>query len=150
MAITDSDIRIGNIYVDKEGCYPVKVYDYVWVEVDGVDRKFWVHQMGLIWDNKFVPSKALGGVHVTSTDTFVRRYDRRWKPSPLFADGDILVAPNGEKFLVRGTEPNQKIWRLASGGPIGWASYDHWSGELGELELAQLADGQDAIAQNLA
>mgnify|MGYP001584064451 CR=1 FL=1 len=123
--------------------YGLKVIDYVWVDVDGVESKFYAVLHGRVTDNKFVPSGSKAeDVTWTLDDQIVKHgYTHTWTPSPRFKEGDLLVSDNGKVFYF---ESDLKVWSLSDGNTYGsaYSSLVNREKALGKFQIFKTASGE--------
>jgi hypothetical protein len=122
--MTITSVSTGNVlvytgYADRK--YGVKVLDYVYVNVDGVETKLYVCQSGQVKDNEWVSNEGIDHLSIQSADNLKASYDEKWIKSP-FKKGDFLIS-DGDDKVVFYFESSDKVWRLSKGNWNNGSSY---------------------------
>lgn len=148
MTLDASKITINKIYSDNSGCCLVKVIDYVWADVKGLNTKFWVYQAGFVADGKFKADSYSSSVEICTASSFVSNFTKEWEPKAVFGDGDIVVSGDGKLWLTKGEGQNQRFWKLERDN-MSYGTRDYVERTYGTLRLNKTVSLESATNTNL-
>lgn len=143
--MTITSVSMGNVltYSTFSGqLHGVKVLDYTYTIVDGVETKLFITQSGKIADNEWVPSKGTEYIAVQTEDALRASYTDKWTKS-RFKKGDFLIS-SGPTPRVFFFESDDKVWRMDNGS---WekgsthATLKSRENEYGTLKVFTTANG---------
>lgn len=93
--------------------YGVKVMDYTYTVIDGVEQKLFITQSGKVVDGEWVFSKGTEYIGVYTEEDLKSNYTDKWIKSP-FKKGDFLIS-DGDDKVVFYFESSDKVWRMTKG-----------------------------------
>lgn len=125
----------------------VKVLDYAWVNVGGVETKFYAVQYGSVIDNEFVLEDAKNTDTVswfTAKNVQSLGYNWSWTkdPAPAFKAGEFLTDKDGKNVFFY--EDKYTVWKVGAGKYNSGATYASMAtriSEFGELKVYTTTNG---------
>lgn len=141
MTINSISLQDHLVYSTSYSKYGVKVLDYTYTEVDGVETKLYIVQSGTVVDGKWAPNKGTEHISVHTADALKASYTDKWE-APKFKKGDFLVSSDGRAFLYEDVHTVWRVGNIPYGTGAGHATLASREAEFGKLELFLTAGGK--------
>lgn len=140
--MTITSVSTGNVLVYSTYRYGVKVLDYTYTVVDGVETKLFITQSGRVVDNEWVPSKGAEYIGVQTEDALKASYTDKWTKS-RFKKGDFLTSSRDPQKVFF-FESDDKVWRMDNGSWSNGSTYatlKSRENEFGTLKVFTASNG---------
>lgn len=136
MAIETSELKYQVIIKNDRSFYAHRLEEFLWINVNGKDVRYWVTVPGSVRSGLFVPSTDIEAVSVFSEDYISRNFDMIWTQDERFKNGDFLTdAENKHVFLYTKKEgETERVWLLSGGNATFQSSLSSRESTYGELK----------------